>query len=242
MKRVTRNSVIALAAASGAMAMTVPVSAAFAADGGAVAEGATAGSPGVLSGNTVQVPVHAPVNVCGNTVSVVGLLNPAVGNTCVNTSAGKNRASSADKAAEQGKTGETAKHEADGAVAQAGGGNSPGVLSGNTIQLPVHAPVNISGNSVNVVGAGNSTEDNSSTNGSLEEFGEPTPEESEEPPARAVPHPLPKPVTHPAPESRAPESLANTGADQAMPALAASAALLLGGAALYRRHRPGATR
>ncbi|KAA0931365.1 chaplin [Streptomyces apricus] len=48
------------------------------------AQGAAAGSPGVLSGNVVQVPVHVPVNVCGNTVSVIGLLNPAFGNTCVN--------------------------------------------------------------------------------------------------------------------------------------------------------------
>jgi hypothetical protein len=30
------------------------------------------------------VPVHVPVNVCGNTVSVIGLLNPAFGNTCIN--------------------------------------------------------------------------------------------------------------------------------------------------------------
>lgn len=41
-------------------------------------------SPGVLSGNAVQVPIHVPVNVCGNTVNVIGLLNPAFGNTCVN--------------------------------------------------------------------------------------------------------------------------------------------------------------
>ncbi|MER7824350.1 MULTISPECIES: chaplin [unclassified Streptomyces] len=48
------------------------------------AEGAAVGSPGVLSGNLLQVPVHVPVNVCGNTVNVVGLLNPAFGNVCVN--------------------------------------------------------------------------------------------------------------------------------------------------------------
>jgi hypothetical protein len=47
--------------------------------------GSTAGSPGVLSGNVVQVPVHVPVNVCGNTVNVIGLLNPASGNTCTNS-------------------------------------------------------------------------------------------------------------------------------------------------------------
>ncbi|AJT68163.1 chaplin [Streptomyces chattanoogensis] len=53
-----------------------------AADSGA--QGASVHSPGVLSGNTVQAPVHIPVNVCGNTLSVVGLLNPTFGNTCIN--------------------------------------------------------------------------------------------------------------------------------------------------------------
>lgn len=48
------------------------------------AQGAAIGSPGVLSGNVVQVPVHVPVNLCGNSVSVIGLLNPTFGNTCVN--------------------------------------------------------------------------------------------------------------------------------------------------------------
>ncbi|MFF0017550.1 chaplin ChpD [Streptomyces sp. NPDC005374] len=48
------------------------------------AEAAAIGSPGVLSGNVVQVPIHVPVNVCGNTVNVIALLNPAFGNHCVN--------------------------------------------------------------------------------------------------------------------------------------------------------------
>ncbi|MCX5380739.1 chaplin [Streptomyces sp. NBC_00091] len=52
------------------------------------AHGAAVGSPGVGSGNVVQVPVHIPVNVCGNTVNVIGLLNPAFGNTCLNISGG----------------------------------------------------------------------------------------------------------------------------------------------------------
>ncbi|NEA61415.1 chaplin [Streptomyces sp. SID12488] len=50
------------------------------------AQAAAIGSPGVLSGNVLQVPIHVPVNVCGNSVSVIGLLNPAFGNTCVNAS------------------------------------------------------------------------------------------------------------------------------------------------------------
>ncbi|MEU0985401.1 chaplin [Streptomyces sp. NPDC005953] len=48
------------------------------------ATGAAIGSPGVLSGNLIQIPVHVPINVCGNSINVIGLLNPAFGNTCVN--------------------------------------------------------------------------------------------------------------------------------------------------------------
>ncbi|MFE5805414.1 MULTISPECIES: chaplin [unclassified Streptomyces] len=51
---------------------------------GATAHGTTAGSPGVLSGNLLQVPVDVPVNACGLTVNVIALLNPSFGNTCIN--------------------------------------------------------------------------------------------------------------------------------------------------------------
>ncbi|MFF0433362.1 chaplin [Streptomyces sp. NPDC004327] len=48
------------------------------------AEGAAIGSPGVLSGNVVQIPIHLQANVCGNSVNVIGALNPAAGNICIN--------------------------------------------------------------------------------------------------------------------------------------------------------------
>ncbi len=48
-------------------------------------QGVTDNSPGVLSGNSAQVPNNLPINLCGNTVDVIGLLNPAFGNTCTNT-------------------------------------------------------------------------------------------------------------------------------------------------------------
>ncbi|CAL9605149.1 chaplin [Streptomyces sp. Tu 3180] len=51
---------------------------------GAHADGTAVGSPGVLSGNVVQVPVDVPVNVSGNSVNVIGVLNPAFGNVAVN--------------------------------------------------------------------------------------------------------------------------------------------------------------
>ncbi|SDJ91890.1 chaplin [Nonomuraea jiangxiensis] len=34
----------------------------------------TAGNNGVLTGNQVHVPVNAPIDVCGNAISVVGVL------------------------------------------------------------------------------------------------------------------------------------------------------------------------
>lgn len=53
---------------------------------GAGGQGGAQGSPGVGSGNFLDVPVHAPVNACGNTVDIVGLLNPAMGDSCANGS------------------------------------------------------------------------------------------------------------------------------------------------------------
>ncbi|MFE9094852.1 chaplin [Streptomyces sp. NPDC007264] len=51
---------------------------------GAHAGGKAVGSPGVVSGNVIQAPVHIPVNAVGNTVNVIGVLNPAFGNLGLN--------------------------------------------------------------------------------------------------------------------------------------------------------------
>ncbi|MFF4397819.1 chaplin ChpH [Streptomyces sp. BK308] len=74
------KKVVAAAAATGGLVLAGAGLAV--ADSGA--QGAAVHSPGVVSGNVVQVPVHVPVNVCGNTVNVIGLLNPTFGNTCIN--------------------------------------------------------------------------------------------------------------------------------------------------------------
>ncbi|WP_344569279.1 chaplin [Streptomyces axinellae] len=68
------------AAAAGACAIVLGGAGLASADSGA-AGGAT-GSPGVLSGNVIQVPLHVPVNLCGNSIDTIALLNPAFGNTC----------------------------------------------------------------------------------------------------------------------------------------------------------------
>ena len=51
---------------------------------GSHADGHAVGSPGVVSGNLVQAPVHVPVNAVGNSVNVIGVLNPAFGNLGLN--------------------------------------------------------------------------------------------------------------------------------------------------------------
>ena len=87
MRQVARKGLITMAAASGVLAL-----AAGYAQADAGAAGGAANSPGVGSGNNVQVPVHVPVNACGNTVNVVGLLNPAFGNRCANVGGGGHQA------------------------------------------------------------------------------------------------------------------------------------------------------
>ncbi len=172
-------------------------------------QGAAIGSPGVLSGNVVQVPVHIPVNVCGNTINVIGLLNPPSATPASTPDASEvfgpgahssapgppgfqawnhifrhtRRGSLDGRAVERRPNVHTRGRvqmrrpaqvtrktlitmAAAGGVLALGGGyahadsgakghaaNSPGLLSGNTVQAPVDAPVNVCGNSVTVVGA-----------------------------------------------------------------------------------------
>lgn len=66
---------------TGALALT-GTTAAFAADPGPV--GAASDSPGVLSGNVIQIPIDIPVNLCGNTLDILAFMNPASANTCTN--------------------------------------------------------------------------------------------------------------------------------------------------------------
>ncbi|MER5758918.1 chaplin [Streptomyces sp. NPDC002073] len=78
MSRVLKSAALALTAAAAVLAGGSAASA----DAGA--QGVAAYSPGVGSGNLIQIPIHIPVNACGNSISVIGLLNPAFGNTCIN--------------------------------------------------------------------------------------------------------------------------------------------------------------
>ncbi|MFF0201682.1 chaplin [Streptomyces sp. NPDC005017] len=258
MRQVTRKGLMTMAAATGVIA----AAGASAAHAGSGASGTASNSPGVLSGNSVQAPVHAPVNVCGNTVDVVGALNPAMGNSCANHSGsqgGQGGGSHAD-GGHQGGHGHSG-----GSGAHGGTSHSPGVGSGNNVQAPVDAPVNLCGNSVDIIGIANPAMGNecSSDDGygtpPDDGYGTPPspPEDRNIPPSPPTGHPPTTPGEHPpTPGHRTPEAapppghsvpqphggqLAATGAELPMGAAAAIGfSAVLGGAVLYRRKRVAA--
>ena len=201
---------LAAAAATGLLSVT---GGAAHADAGAA--GAAANSPGVASGNTVQAPVHVPVNLCGNTVNIIGLLNPAFGNKCANVGDG-------------------------GAKAEGAATHSPGVASGNVVQAPVHVPLNACGNTVDVVGILNPAFGNECVNTDGKPPKEQPPTEqppTEQPPTEEPPAEEPPAEEPPTGRDKPKEEQARTGAEQIGTAAALSAALLGGGLLLVRRGR-----
>ncbi|MFG2575457.1 chaplin [Streptomyces sp. NPDC048481] len=293
MRQVTRKSLMTVAAATGVIA-----AAGGYAHADAGANGYATDSPGVLSGNSVQAPINVPVNVCGNTVDVVGALNPTFGNSCANKGGGaasrgygEHRGGAGHSGSHGGNQGaghngghaaghdsghhgshhggHNGGHGGSGAHggsggAQAGGhtGGSPGVGSGNHVQAPVDVPVNVCGNSIDVVGILNPSFGNDCANDSGPGMHTP-PSRGHETPGRPGGHDHGKPgvssPSHPGgvpstphhvtpagassvhrPAAQAPQ-LAHTGSEMPMGlVLPVGAGALLAGAVLYRKARPSA--
>jgi hypothetical protein len=187
---------------------------------GSGAHGRAGDSDGsVGSGNAVQAPVNVPVNVCGNSVNVLGSHNSASGSECESESA-------------QGSGAHGRAGDSDGSVG-----------SGNDVQAPVNVPVNVCGVSVNVLSSGNPASADCGS-GTEEEApdgpgaGEPQPEEpqpgesepGESEPAEAAPAP--------AVQAQAPVTgeLAHTGSGDVLGVgVPLSAGMLVGGYVLYLR-------
>ncbi|MEU5636254.1 chaplin [Streptomyces rishiriensis] len=294
MRQVTRKSLMTVAAATGVIAAAGGYAHA---DSGA--NGYATDSPGVLSGNSVQAPVNVPVNVCGNTVDVVGALNPTFGNSCANKSGGTpsrgygEQRGGGSHAGGQGGShygghnggyngghnggyngghyggdagGHYGGHGGSGG-AQAGGhtGGSPGVGSGNHVQAPIDVPVNVCGNSVDVVGILNPSFGNDCANDGGSGMHTP-PSRGHETPGKPGGHDHGKPGDHGQSSSSHPggvpstshhvtpvgassvhlpaahaAQLAHTGSEMPMGlVLPVGAGALLAGAVLYRKARPSA--
>jgi hypothetical protein len=95
---------------------------------GSAAQSTVQGSGGLLSGNTLQIPLNLGLNLCGNQVAAAAAEDTVHGTKCAETG---------------------------GASAVSGTAHSGGVLSGNTLQVPVSIPVNLCGNQVVAAGEGN---------------------------------------------------------------------------------------
>ena len=95
----------------------------------------------VLTDNIVEVPVHIPVNICGVAAAALAGSN-SQGALCANEGS-------------------------EAAAAKTGGmpSNSTGIASGNVVRAPVNIPIDICGDSVTVLGMGNSATGNSCTTG-----------------------------------------------------------------------------
>ncbi|WP_406417911.1 chaplin [Streptomyces sp. NBC_00873] len=264
MRQVTRKGLMTMAAAGGVLAL----SGGYAhADAGAA--GDVSNSPGVLSGNSVEIPVDVPVNVCGNSVSVVGLLDPAAGNACGissgnSASAGRHgsgaQASGAQASGRHAAAGRDmgnltreyragmGKHRAggnesfSGATAEGYANGSAGFLSGNTIQVPVDVPVNACGGSVTIGGLLSHATGNTCENDA--DVSTPPVDVPVTPVTPLTPLTPEKPeVPGPRGVPNAPEpQLAHTGAGVLDLLVPAGAGLLLAGAGtvLYRRSRMAA--
>jgi len=208
MRQVIGKGMLATAAAATSI-LSLSGSNAFAVDGSAVA----AGSPGILSGNSVQAPVEVPLNACGNSADVVGAANPAMGNSCANTgSAPKKHESAPHRAAtqERGTTQDRATtrtddgpgygqdtdsrsdsrpethsgtHAGTHSLAEGDAMSAPGFLAGNNAKAPADVPVNACGNTVDVIGLLNPALGNSCGNGAPAA----TPPQHETPPTHEMP-------------------------------------------------------
>lgn len=77
--RQSLKACVLVAAASGVLGASGGAAHADAGAGGGATD-----SPGVLSGNNIQVSVDTPVNACGNSVDGGAALNPAMGASCGN--------------------------------------------------------------------------------------------------------------------------------------------------------------
>ncbi|MFD5077984.1 chaplin [Streptomyces sp. NPDC058371] len=222
MRQTLSRGMVVAAAATGILSMYgTPAFADSQANGGA------ADSPGVGSGNNVQVPVGVPVNACGNSVAVVGALNPSFGNSCANGSSshgshgshGAPHHSSHHGSGHHGGSGYGGSGYGDSGYGGYGGSSghsgssthggthgSPGVGTGNDAQAPVDVPVNLCGDTVDVVGVGNPAFGNECGSGhpGHQGYGEETPPHHQ--PPHGPPHHHPHTPPHHPPHGTTPHS------------------------------------
>ncbi|MBF6044980.1 DUF320 domain-containing protein [Streptomyces sp. NRRL B-1677] len=79
----TPSAKAASAAATATLLAAAGAATAGTASADSVAAGAAANSQGVITGNTIQVPIRVPVTLCSFPINIIGLLNQTAGNVCI---------------------------------------------------------------------------------------------------------------------------------------------------------------
>ncbi|HIV59100.1 MAG TPA: chaplin, partial [Candidatus Stackebrandtia faecavium] len=102
----------------------------------------SAGNNGLANGTQAQAPIQAPIDVCGNSVGVLGV-----------SGAGCDGGSAAQMSSTESSTTEA------GDMTSAG---NNGLLNGTQAQLPIQAPINVCGNSIAILGVSGATCDGGS--------------------------------------------------------------------------------
>jgi len=96
----------------------------------AQADVVTTGNYGALNGTQVVVPIQIPIDVCGNSVALIGGAQAACGGGAIAANA------------------ESSRTEAD--IISAG---NYGLLNGTQVYAPIQAPINVCGNAIALIGA-----------------------------------------------------------------------------------------
>ncbi len=139
-KGILRQATVAGALAAGAILAASGTANAVAPD--ATGDMTSVGNNGLLNGSQVLAPIQAPINLCGNSVAVLGV-----------SGAGCDGGSAAQMSS------------TDAEVTEAGdmtsAGNN-GIGNGTQAQLPIQAPINVCGNSIAILGVSGATCDGGS--------------------------------------------------------------------------------
>jgi hypothetical protein len=115
----------------------------------------SAGNAGIGNGNQAVVPVQVPVDVCGNAVNVIGANAVAKcqggAKAVIKPAADGNGGTPGNGSARRGPGASATLVPPTTSMNSVG---NPGIGNGNQAVVPVQVPVEVSGNAVNVIGAG----------------------------------------------------------------------------------------
>ncbi|WP_203710681.1 chaplin family protein, partial [Asanoa siamensis] len=124
----------------------------------------TTGNYGLANGTQVVVPIQAPINLCGNSIALIGGAFASCDGGAVAVNGGGGQEAPQDNGYRKHHDDEFAKAEGKykagkkhGKDALGGGSNivssgNYGLLNGTQVVVPIQVPINVAGNAIGVIG------------------------------------------------------------------------------------------